>query len=118
MNDEIITKQYIARWTNFRNCISNWIIYSNKWNYYGYTSYGWTVFVNQDESCFLTITGDGLLFYSSIKSLRQNDPMLELLRSDVNDVEIMCDILNSGYIDNKYIMAKHNNDIDKILEKL
>jgi len=26
MKDEIITKQYIARQTNFRNCISNWII--------------------------------------------------------------------------------------------
>lgn len=119
MKDEIITKQYIARETNFRNCISNWIIDSNKWNYYGYTSYGWAVFINQDESCFLIVTDASLLFYSSIKSCRQhNNPTMELLRSDVNDVKIMCDILNSGYIDNKYIMAKHNNDMNKLLEKL
>ena len=118
MKDEIITKQYIAQWTNFRDGISNWIIDSNKWLYYGYTSYGWWIFINQVESCFLVITGDGLLFYSVIKFLRQNKPMLKLLRSDVNDVEIMCDILNSGYIANKYIMAKYNNDMNKILETL
>lgn len=118
MEDEIITKQYIARRINFHECISNWIIDSKKWNYYGYTSYGWTVFVNQDESCFLMITGGDLVFYSSIKSLRRNEPMLELVRSDVNDVEIMCDILNSGYIDNKHIIAKHNNDMNNILEEL